>query len=87
MSDKVIFNSKVIDTEFDHFTDNSLLDYLENNNIAVHFHCREGFCGACRCKLSCGKVVYQQEPLAYVRKGEVLLCCCKPDGAIELEFT
>ncbi|MDE3270784.1 class I ribonucleotide reductase maintenance protein YfaE [Pseudoalteromonas sp. G4] len=64
----------------------NLLTFLENNNIEPQFHCREGFCGACRCKLVNGNVEYQQEPLAFVRKGEILLCCATPASDIEIDI-
>ena len=56
----------------------SILDALEKAKIDVTYQCREGFCGACRAKLNSGEVIYNQEPLAFVRDGEVLLCCSKP---------
>lgn len=71
--------------EFDSDQPN-LLTFLEKNKIQTQFHCREGFCGACRCKLVSGKVDYQQEPLAFVRKGEILLCCATPLEDIEIDI-
>ncbi|MGS0535583.1 class I ribonucleotide reductase maintenance protein YfaE [Pseudoalteromonas sp. SaAl2] len=62
----------------------SLLDCLEQNKLTVSYQCREGYCGACRVKLTKGSIIYNQEPLAFVREGEVLLCCCKPDGDITI---
>ncbi|KPH64306.1 ferredoxin [Pseudoalteromonas porphyrae] len=64
----------------------SLLDCLEQNKLTVPYQCREGYCGACRATLIDGTVNYNQEPLAFVREGEVLLCCCKPNGSITLSF-
>ena len=64
----------------------NLLTFLENNKINVQYHCREGFCGACRCRLSKGKIKYIQDPLAFVRKGEILLCCTSPIDDIELDI-
>ena len=56
----------------------TLLHALEAANIDVQYQCREGFCGACRAQLNDGKIAYIQEPLAFVREGEVLLCCSRP---------
>ena len=64
----------------------SLLHCLEQQQYEIPFQCREGYCGACRATLSQGQVIYNEEPLAFVRDGEVLLCCCKPDGDITLSF-
>ncbi len=63
----------------------SLLHTLESENIDVQYHCREGFCGACRATLVSGDVDYPNEPLAYIRDGEVLLCCAKIDQDIEID--
>ncbi len=62
----------------------SLLACLEHNKLTVSYQCREGYCGACRVKLTQGSIIYNQEPLAFVREGEVLLCCCKPDGDVTI---
>jgi ferredoxin len=64
----------------------SLLQCLESQNIDVAFQCREGYCGACRATLVSGKVDYNEEPLAFVREGEILLCCSKPNGNISINL-
>jgi ferredoxin len=64
----------------------TLLEALEEQKLTVSYHCRAGFCGACRCKLLQGQVRYLQEPLAFVRKGEFLPCCSVPVGDIEIEI-
>ena len=65
----------------------TLLDCLESANIEVHYHCRDGFCGACRVKLNKGQIKYPNgEPLAYIGEGEILPCCCMPIGDIGIEI-
>ncbi|MBA6234098.1 MULTISPECIES: class I ribonucleotide reductase maintenance protein YfaE [unclassified Colwellia] len=65
--------------------DKSLLECLENANVEVHYHCRDGFCGACRVTLVEGDISYPQgEPLAFIGEGEVLSCCCVPKSDIKL---
>lgn len=64
----------------------NLLTFLEQHKQSVNFQCREGFCGACRCKLLSGNVRYLQEPLAFVRKGEFLPCCSVPLSDITIEI-
>jgi ferredoxin len=64
----------------------NLLSALEQQHQAVHFQCREGFCGACRCKLISGQVEYLQQPLAFVRMGEFLPCCSIPLTDISIEI-
>uniref|UniRef100_A0AAU8L0N6 Ferredoxin n=1 Tax=Pantoea phage Survivor TaxID=3232176 RepID=A0AAU8L0N6_9CAUD len=64
----------------------SLLDVLEENNIQVEYQCREGYCGSCRCKLISGEVEWVKDPLAFMGKGEILPCCVKAKGDIEVEL-
>jgi len=65
----------------------TLLECLERSNIEVHYHCRDGFCGACRVKLNKGQIKYPNgEPLAYIGEDEILPCCCIPVGNISIEI-
>ncbi len=64
----------------------NLLTALEAHQLPVEYQCREGYCGSCRLKLRKGEVCYRSEPLAFVGKGEILPCCCRPVGDIELEL-
>jgi ferredoxin len=65
----------------------SLLECLEGANVEVHYHCRDGFCGACRVILVDGEIFYPNgEPLAYIGDGEILPCCCIPITDITLEI-
>lgn len=65
--------------------DKTLLNCLEKHQVEVHYHCRDGFCGACRVKLNKGQVLYPQgEPLAFVGDGEILPCCCIPITNIDI---
>lgn len=66
-------------------SDKTLLNCLENSDIEVHFHCRDGFCGACRVTLVEGEINYPNgEPLAFIGDGEILPCCCVPKSNIKL---
>ncbi len=70
-----------------HYENNeqTLLECLESANIEVHYHCRDGFCGACRVTLVKGEINYPSgEPLAYVGDNEILPCCCVPITDISL---
>ncbi|QHJ10610.1 putative protein YcbX [Paraglaciecola mesophila] len=67
------------------FAHNNLLDCLLNNNIAKEYHCKEGFCGACRTQLVEGEVEYLLDPLAFIDDGEILACCCKPLSNIKIK--
>ncbi|QBG34574.1 class I ribonucleotide reductase maintenance protein YfaE [Litorilituus sediminis] len=64
----------------------TLLECLESADIEVHYHCRDGFCGACRVTLTSGQVAYPKgEPLAFIADGEILPCCCMPITDISIE--
>lgn len=63
----------------------TLLECLEAENIEVHYHCRDGFCGACRVKLNQGEIKYPNgDPLAFVAENEILPCCCYPVSDIDI---
>ena len=65
--------------------DKTLLNNLEKNDVEVHYHCRDGFCGACRVTLAEGQIMYPNgEPLAFVGENEILPCCCIPASDIRL---
>lgn len=81
---KINLQGKVV-----HYKNNeqTLLECLESADIHVHYHCRDGFCGACRITLVEGEINYPQgEPLAYVGEGEILPCCCVPVTDISLDI-
>lgn len=81
---KISVNNTIVD-----FTDpkQTLLECLESADIEVHYHCRDGFCGACRVSLIEGEISYPNgEPLAYIGDGEILPCCCIPITDITLEI-
>lgn len=66
------------------FSKNTILESLEEKNIEPQYHCRDGFCGACRCVLISGEVEYLTDPLAYFNDNEILICCSSPITDIEI---
>ena len=64
----------------------TLLESLEDAGVKIESHCRSGFCGMCRTKLTKGEVEYLTEPMGFTRNGEVLACCCKPKTDIEIKL-
>jgi ferredoxin len=64
----------------------TILESLEARNIQATFHCRDGFCGACRCKLLSGEVDYTVDPLAFIDDDEILPCCSVPLSDITIEM-
>ena len=69
-----------------HSSSKTLLESIELHNIEAQYHCREGYCGACRSKLISGEVEYTTDPLAYIDDDEILPCCCVPISDVELEL-
>ena len=62
----------------------SLLELAEEQDLTPAFGCRSGTCGLCSTKLKQGEVYYTRKPSITVADNEVLLCCAKPVGDIEL---
>jgi len=81
MSSKLTYNGKqyTLDEEA------TLLENLEKQAVSVEFHCRDGHCGACRSQLVSGDVSYTTFPMAYLKDGEVLLCCSKSKKDITIK--
>lgn len=55
----------------------TLLEGLERTGHQVEYQCRSGYCGSCRVTLRAGSVDYEKPPLAYLRRDEILPCCCR----------
>ncbi|KMT66523.1 class I ribonucleotide reductase maintenance protein YfaE [Catenovulum maritimum] len=72
----------------DYVTSNKtcVLDYLEQQEFHLHYHCRDGYCGACRTVLKQGEIEYPKEPLAFIRRGEFLPCCSIPKSDLIIEI-
>ncbi|MGM0525377.1 class I ribonucleotide reductase maintenance protein YfaE [Idiomarina seosinensis] len=66
-------------------SEGTLLEALEAHKLEVNYHCKSGFCGACRSTLKSGSVRYLTDPLAYIRKGDILPCCCVPESDLEID--
>ncbi len=66
--------------------DETLLETLERHHVDVQYHCRDGFCGACRCKLLGGDIRYTTDPLAFIDDDEILPCCTKAQSAVSIEL-
>ena len=62
----------------------TILETVERNGIEIEYHCKDGFCGACRQSLVSGEIKYVQYPLAFVHDGDVLTCCAIPVSNIEI---
>ena len=63
----------------------TLLEALERTGHQVEYQCRSGYCGACRIPLKTGSVDYERPPLALIRRGEILPCCCTVNEPLKLK--
>ena len=77
---EVVVNEK----KYNYDKDMNLLDFIESKGIEIHSVCRQGFCGACRCKLIKGYVDVNENAIGYVSDGEFLACSSRPIGDIEI---
>ena len=78
----IIFEGKALEPNNESET---ILETIESAGIELEYHCREGFCGVCRTKLVAGEVLYTLDPLAFIEDDEILICCSRPCGDIEIK--
>jgi ferredoxin len=64
----------------------SLLELAEACDVPVRWSCRTGVCHNCESGLVAGKVRYQPDPIDAPADGNVLICCCQPDGDIVIDL-
>lgn len=69
-----------------HQPDLSILETVENAGVEIHSQCRDGFCGACRTRITEGEVKYTTDPLAFIDDDEILPCCSIPNSDIKIEI-
>jgi len=64
----------------------SLLELAEACDVAVQWSCRTGVCHTCECALIGGTVHYEPDPLEPPATGNLLICCSRPSGDVELDL-
>jgi ferredoxin-NADP reductase len=64
----------------------SLLELAEACDIPVRWSCRTGVCHTCECGLIGGVVDYEPAPLEPPAEGNVLICCSRPRGEVEIDL-
>jgi len=64
----------------------SLLELAEACDVPVRWSCRTGVCHTCECALIGGTVNYDPDPLEPPAKGNVLICCSRPSGDVEVDL-
>ena len=63
----------------------NLLEALERSGHDIEYQCRAGYCGSCRTRKISGQVIYDDLPLAFIARDEVLPCCCRAASDLRLE--
>lgn len=63
---------------------NTILETMEQAGLLPEYNCRDGHCGACRCKLESGEVEYVGFAMAYTQGDEILPCICKAKSSVSL---
>jgi ferredoxin-NADP reductase len=64
----------------------SVLELAEACDVPVRWSCRTGVCHTCETAMVSGSVTYNPEPLQPPADGDVLICCCRPDGELALDL-
>lgn len=64
----------------------TLLESLEQARFPVAYQCRDGYCGACRCKKIEGDVAYLKEPMAMLNEDEILPCVSVPKSNLKIKL-
>ncbi len=64
----------------------SLLELAEACDVSVQWSCRTGVCHRCESPLIGGTVSYEPDPLEPPAVGNVLVCCSRPNGDIEVDL-
>jgi ferredoxin-NADP reductase/MOSC domain-containing protein YiiM/ferredoxin len=64
----------------------SLLELAEACDVPVRWSCRTGVCHTCECALIGGAVNYEPDPLEPPAAGNMLMCCSRPSGDVEIDL-
>jgi ferredoxin-NADP reductase/MOSC domain-containing protein YiiM/ferredoxin len=64
----------------------SLLELAEACDVPVRWACRTGVCHTCECALIGGTVNYEPDPLEPPATGNLLMCCSRPSGDVEVDL-
>ncbi len=62
----------------------SLLEDLSKSSIPVNRGCLRGFCGTCKKTLKSGNIVYHNNPMAFLKEGEILPCISSAISDLEI---
>jgi len=75
-------------TEFETKEGENILESALEHGVAFPYGCQNGFCGACKAKVTGGEFVYQDEykpePLTEDELSEGMIICCKAEAKSDL---
>lgn len=63
----------------------TILENMESANLQPEYHCRDGHCGACKCRLVSGEIEEVGFKMAYTLEGEILPCISRAKTDLLLE--
>jgi ferredoxin len=64
----------------------SLLELAEACDVPVKWSCRTGLCHTCETGLIAGRVTFQPEPIDPPAQSNILTCCSRPVGDVDLDL-
>ncbi len=64
----------------------SILELAEACDVPVRWSCRTGVCHNCESGLISGTVAYGPEPLDAPARGNLLICCSRPEGDVVIDL-
>jgi ferredoxin-NADP reductase/MOSC domain-containing protein YiiM/ferredoxin len=64
----------------------SILELAEACDVPVRWSCRTGVCHTCESGLVSGSVAYDPSPLESPARGNVLICCSRPEGDVVIDI-
>ena len=71
--------------------DDNLLKVLRRHKVPIHYSCKQGECGSCKCVLERGEVLMQDYkgtalPETQRAQGVILACCSRIKGDVQLRL-
>ena len=64
----------------------SILELAEACDVPVRWSCRTGVCHNCESGLVSGSISYDPDPLDPPARGNVLICCCRPQDDVVIDI-
>jgi len=64
----------------------SILELAEACRVPVGWSCRTGVCHSCESALVSGVIEYEPKPLDSPAEGNILICCSRPNGNVEIDL-